>query len=191
MSKDRQAGFPTSAGILFGLGIGGFFDGIVLHQILQWHHMLTSAGVPADTVEGLRFNTLWDGLFHATTYIFVIAGLAILWRHARHQHLRWSTRLIVGTLLIGFGVFNVVEGIIDHHLLGLHHVNETVPQAQWIYWDIGFLIWGALMILIGWYLKRSGREATAATADRERRRQPAAPRAGGRRRYDPAAGQTA
>jgi uncharacterized membrane protein len=30
--------FPTAAGIFLGLGLGGFFDGIVLHQILQWHH---------------------------------------------------------------------------------------------------------------------------------------------------------
>jgi uncharacterized membrane protein len=41
--------FPVSAGILFGLGLGGFFDGIVLHQILQWHHMVTNAGYPPDT----------------------------------------------------------------------------------------------------------------------------------------------
>jgi hypothetical protein len=24
-----------------GVGLGGFVDGILLHQILQWHHMLT------------------------------------------------------------------------------------------------------------------------------------------------------
>ena len=47
----REAGaFPVSAGVLFGLGLGGFFDGIVLHQVLQWHHMLTSAGYPPDSV---------------------------------------------------------------------------------------------------------------------------------------------
>ena len=186
MSKDNQASFPTSAGILFGLGLGGFFDGIVLHQILQWHHMLTSAGVPSDTVEGLELNTLWDGLFHGSTYIFVVAGLVVLWRHAHRTHLWWSTRLMVGTLLIGFGIFNVVEGIIDHHILGLHHVNETVPREQWIYWDIGFLAWGALMVLIGWYFKRSGRIANETTAAmRERRRELHAPRAGGRRHDDP------
>jgi uncharacterized membrane protein len=33
-------------------------------------------------------------------------------------------------MLIGFGLFNLVEGIIDHHLLGIHHVNETAPQDQ-------------------------------------------------------------
>jgi uncharacterized membrane protein len=35
---------PLSPGVLIGFGVGGFVDGIVLHQILQWHHMLTSAG---------------------------------------------------------------------------------------------------------------------------------------------------
>ena len=29
------------SGLLYGLGLGGFIDGIVLHQILQWHHMVT------------------------------------------------------------------------------------------------------------------------------------------------------
>ena len=57
---------------------------------------------------------------------------------------------------MGFGLFNVVEGIMDHHMLGIHHVNETVPPAQWIYWDIGFLVWGALMLLGGGGLCRRG-----------------------------------
>jgi uncharacterized membrane protein len=102
--------FPVPAGILFGLGLGGFFDGIVLHQLLQWHHMLTSAGYPADSVRNLQVNVLWDGVFHAATYIFVALGLAILWRHARRAHRRWSWRLLPATMLIGFGAFNLVEG---------------------------------------------------------------------------------
>ena len=142
--------FPVSAGILFGLGLGGFFDGIVLHQLLQWHHMLTSAGYPADSVANLEINTLWDGIFHASTYLFVIAGLVILWRHSRRTHQRWSWRLLPSAILVGFGLFNLVEGTINHHLLGLHHVNETVPREQWIYWDIGFLLWGAAMVGVGW-----------------------------------------
>jgi uncharacterized membrane protein len=160
MAADEQGNFPTSAGVLLGLGLGGFFDGIVLHQILQWHHMVTSAGFPPDSVENLKLNTLLDGLFHASTYVFVAAGLVILWRHAHRVHVRWSTKLLVGTLLLGFGIFNVMEGIVDHHLLGLHHVNETVPADQWIYWDVGFLAWGAAMIVIGWRLKRAGAAQT-------------------------------
>jgi uncharacterized membrane protein len=156
----KQRDFPISAGILFGLGLGGFFDGIVLHQVLQWHHMLTSAGYPADSVPNLEINTLWDGLFHVSTYIFVALGLAILWRAAHRTHVRWSGKLLVGTMLMGFGLFNLVEGLIDHQLLGIHHVNETVPQAQWLYWDIGFLVWGALMLLVGWRLMQAGRQET-------------------------------
>ncbi len=152
--------FPVSAGILFGLGLGGFFDGIVLHQILQWHHMLTSAGFPPDSVPNLKVNTLADGLFHATTYVFVGLGLVVLWRQARRRHLRWSGKLLAGSMLMGFGLFNLVEGTISHQLLGIHHVNETVPPAQWIWWDLGFLVWGAAMLLGGWALLRAGRDQT-------------------------------
>lgn len=143
--------FPTTAGVLLGLGLGGFFDGIVLHQILQWHHLLTTAGYPADSVRNLEINTLWDGLFHATTYIFVSLGLVSLWRAASKRHIAWSGKLLAGTMLLGFGAFNVVEGLIDHHILGIHHVNETVPREQWLWWDLGFLAWGVAMLVGGWF----------------------------------------
>jgi uncharacterized membrane protein len=74
----QESNFPVAAGMLFGLGLGGFFDGILLHQVLQWHHMLTSAGYPPDSVHNLEVNTLWDGFFHLSTYIFVVLGLLIL-----------------------------------------------------------------------------------------------------------------
>ncbi|RWQ73647.1 MAG: DUF2243 domain-containing protein [Mesorhizobium sp.] len=157
MMASQHRRFPTSAGILLGLGLGGFFDGIVLHQLLQWHHIATSAGYPDDSVENLRFNTLLDGLFHAGTFVFVVLGLIVLWRTAHKSHLWWSGKMLLGTMLMGFGMFNLVEGVIDHQLLGIHHVNETVPQDQWIYWDIGFLIWGALMLIGGLALARRGR----------------------------------
>ena len=154
-AKNRR--FPVAAGVLFGLGLGGFFDGIALHQVLQWHHMVTSAGYPADTVENLEINTFFDGLFHASMYVFVAIGLALLWRSAHGRHSWWPGKLLVGTVLIGFGLFNLVEGVLDHHLLGLHHVTETVPPEQWIWWDLGFLAWGAAMLVGGLTLLRQGR----------------------------------
>jgi uncharacterized membrane protein len=87
-ARSSTGGFPISAGILFGLGLGGFFDGIVLHQLLQWHHMLTSAGYPPDSVRNLELNVFWDGVFHASTYVFTALGLAILWRYAKRNHIR-------------------------------------------------------------------------------------------------------
>lgn len=149
--------FPVAAGIFFGLGLGGFFDGIVFHQILQWHHMATSAGFPTDSVENLQLNTLLDGLFHAATYVFVVIGLVLLWRTAHKTHLWWSAKLLAGTLLMGFGLSNVVQGVVDHHIQGIHHVNETAPRAQWIWWDIGFLLWGSAMLAGGWLLYRRSR----------------------------------
>jgi uncharacterized membrane protein len=149
---------PIGAGILLGLGLGGFFDGIVLHQILQWHHMLTSAGYPATSVGNLEVNTLWDGLFHATAYLLTVIGLFLLWRSLRRTTVVWSTRLLIGCLLVGWGLFNLVEGIIDHHLLGIHHVREGPNQLAW---DLGFLAWGALMLVGGWLLMRAGRQEAA------------------------------
>ena len=161
MNQDRsQRGFPISAGLLLGIGLGGFFDGIVLHQVLQWHHMLTSAGYPPDSVRNLEINTLWDVVFHAGTYIATALGLGLLWRQARRAHARWLAKLLAGSMLIGFGAFNLVEGLVNHQLLGLHHVNETVPREHWIYWDSGFLAWGAAMVLGGWALVKRGRAET-------------------------------
>jgi uncharacterized membrane protein len=156
-STDRQ--FPIAAGIFFGLGLGGFFDGIVLHQVLQWHHMLSS-WYPVNTIENLELNTRWDGIFHSTTYIFVLIGLFLLWRTAQRRHLYWSTKLLIGTMLLGFGIFNAVEGIVDHHVLGIHHVNETVPKDQWVLWDIGFTFSGLVMIIFGWLIMRAGQRET-------------------------------
>ena len=107
---------------------------------------------------------LFDGLFHAATYVFVVLGLIVLWRSAHRGHLWWSWKLLAGTILIGFGIFNVAEGLIDHQLLGIHHVNETVPREQWIYWDIAFLIWGAAMLAGGWLMLKAARRATARMA---------------------------
>lgn len=158
----KPPAFPTAAGIWLGLGLGGFFDGIVLHQILQWHHMFTSAGLPPDSLENLQLNTLWDGVFHATTWIFVLVGTVLLWRAARRSALAWSWRLLWGSLLAGFGLFNLVEGLVNHQLLGIHHVNETVPPSQWLWWDLAFLLWGAAMLAGGWLLLRSGRRRSLA-----------------------------
>ena len=159
-AREATSGFPISAGILFGLGLGGFFDGIILHQVLQWHHMLTSAGYPPDSVRNLQINVMWDGLFHMSTYAFTAAGLYVLWRYSRRNHVRWSGKLLPGAMLVGFGAFNLAEGIIDHQILGIHHVNETVAREQWIYWDLGFLAWGAAMVVGGWYLLKRGQEET-------------------------------
>lgn len=153
--QDRQDKFPTSAGVLLGLGLGAFFDGIVFHQLLQWHHML-SGWYPLNSIDNIRLNTTWDGIFHSAAYVLVLAGLYLLWQQAHRSELRWSHWHCLGTILIGWGIFNVLEGVVDHQILGLHQVNETVPDGQRIFWDIGFLLWGAAMIVMGAAMVRAG-----------------------------------
>lgn len=160
MSTTKNAEFPKASGLLFGLGLGGFFDGIVLHQVLQWHHMVSS-WYPPSTLENLRLNTLWDGVFHSATYVFVIVALYLFWKVAHRGRIVWSGRRAAGLLLVGWGAFNVTEGLVDHWLLGIHHVNETVPRQQWLIWDLGFLTWGALMLLTGWLFMRVARRQDA------------------------------
>lgn len=142
----------TAPATLLGVGLGGLFDGIVLHQILQWHHLLTSTrGHSATTVRGLEVNTLADGLFHAFTVALLILGVFMLWERVRGGVAR-TWRSLLGWALFGWGVFNVVEGVIDHHLLRLHHVR---PGPNEFVWDVGFLALGAVLMLLGWALARS------------------------------------
>ena len=149
-------------GTVLGIGLGGFVDGILLHQILQWHHMLTSTNTdnigvqyyPANTVHGLQINTIWDGLFHTFTWLAVLVGLGLLYSLVTHSRGRaWTSRVLWGWILVGWGVFNLVEGIIDHHLLGIHHVRSGEYQT---WWDIGFLVFGAFLVASGWLLQRTG-----------------------------------
>jgi uncharacterized membrane protein len=145
---------PILATVLLGVGLGGFFDGIVLHQLLQWHHMLSSWH-PITSLEALELNTRWDGYFHAGTYLVVIAAVFVIWGASGKGALRVDGRRLVGGLLAGFGLFNLIEGVVDHAILGVHHVNESAARESWPYWDAAFLVCGAAMFAIGVWLLRS------------------------------------
>ena len=152
----RHQGALLAAGVLLGTGLGGFVDGILLHQLLQWHSMLSSRLPPTDLV-AMKINMFWDGLFHAFTWGMTVGGVGLLWRAGQRPEVPWSTRSFVGALAIGWGAFNVVEGLIDHQLLGVHHVHPGEAQLAW---DVGFLVLGALLVGGGGLLVRAGREDT-------------------------------
>src|SRR4051794_24494708 len=141
------------AALVLGIGLGGFFDGIAFHQLLQWHHMLSSR-VPPDTVPNLELNTLLDGAFHASTWVITVVGVWLLLRANGAQHVENAGRVLIGGIVAGWGAFNVVEGLIDHYLLGLHHVRSGPDEALY---DAAFLIWGAIFVAVGWWLVRAGR----------------------------------
>ena len=139
-----------AAAILLGIGLGGFFDGIVLHQILQWHHMV-STPTPPDTVENLELNTLGDGLFHAATWVITVVGVFVLLASDGARYEARAKPRFFGGMLVGWGLFNLGEGIVDHHLLNLHHVR---PGPDELVYDVAFLVWGTAMLVVGWWLAR-------------------------------------
>lgn len=142
----------TTAMIL-GIGLGGFVDGIVLHQILQWHEML-SAKIPPTDYLGKTVNMFWDGVFHAFTLLVTFVGMVMLWKLLQRQDISRSGYLLTGGLLLGWGVFNLAEGVIDHQILKLHNVRELVADKE--IWNAGFLGFSILLILGGYLLARQG-----------------------------------
>jgi len=148
-----------AAGTLLGIGLGGFVDGILFHQIFQIHSML-SAKLPQDTLVNVKTSMVWDGLFHALTWITTAVGFSLLWHAGKVKDCPWSGRTVWGALFLGWGIFNAVEGTIDHHILGIHHVVERLGVS--IY-DYIFLASGIIFIIIGLLLIRSGKADTFQT----------------------------
>jgi uncharacterized membrane protein len=142
-----------AAGVLMGAGMGGFIDGIIFHQVLQLHSMF-SADLPQDTVLNIKTSMVWDGLFHLFTWVSTAISIKLLWDAAKNREVPLSGLTLWGSLLMGWGIFNLVEGIVDHHLLGIHHVVERLGQSVY---DYIFLASGALLFIIGAALIRQGK----------------------------------
>lgn len=145
----RAAAFP---GILIGAGLGAFVDGVLIHQILQWHHMRSGDGAAGGeslgTVAGLEANTLADGLFHAAAWVAVLVGVVLLWRRAPGPRASARDgRRLAGLLVLGWGLFNLAEGLVNHHLLRVHHVRDDLGGP--VEWDLGFLAVSAGLVVAG------------------------------------------
>lgn len=134
--------------------MGGFVDGILFHQVLQIHNMI-SARKPPTTVANLEQAMVFDGLFHVLTWITTAVGLGMLHRAGRlalRGRSVWSARVLLGGMLMGWGTFNLVEGVIDHHVLHVHHVVERMGGVS--VYDWLFLASGAVLAGIGWLVVR-------------------------------------
>ena len=100
-----------SAGLLLGMGLGGFAETLLLQQV--------------------------DTLIHAAAWAAMFGGVIALWRAIRGPGRLPRTRTLLGYLLVGWGVFNLAEGLVAHHVLELHYVH-------WLY-----VIAGGALVLAG------------------------------------------
>ena len=157
--------FPIAPGILLGIGFGGFLDGIVLHQILQWHHMVSAEGCcPASSLAGLEDNTLADGIFHAVTWLVALAGSLVAVKAWRDGRLGPPWLAHAGALLAGWGVFNLLDSL-NHFVLGLHHIRDDLGGP--VGWDLGFLVFALLLLAVGAVAIHSSLRASARGPGRE------------------------
>ena len=140
------------AGTVMGVGMGGFVDGILFHQILQLHNMLSN-WVVRDSLVHEQINMFWDGIFHAFTWTAVALGLALLWKAIKLPGTLLSGQALWGSLLVGWGLFNFVEGSVDHEILQVHHVYQN---GNHVLWDMVFLASGPVLMALGAALIRRG-----------------------------------
>lgn len=150
-----QAHIPlAAASVVLGIAVGGFCDGIVFHEILQWHGMLTNK-IAANTLINKNVNVFWDGIFFGFIWITTIIGLYLLWQLLHRPFINRSGLLLSGGMFLGWGIFNFAEGLINHHILGLHNIREASANPE--SWNYGFLAFSVLLILLGYILIKKGK----------------------------------
>lgn len=120
-------------GGIFGFGLGALVDVLVFHLILRWHHLLSAIYAPT-SLEGLRTNVYYDGLFSLLAVGVMLLGLALLWQGMNRSTERMSALNLLGSLLVGAGAFNIFDGVVDHYVFNLHHVvhGSNALNPHWI-----------------------------------------------------------
>ncbi|WP_173930959.1 DUF2243 domain-containing protein [Chelativorans sp. Marseille-P2723] len=141
------------AGYVLGFAIGGFFDGILLHQILQWHHLLS--GLEGGRFGDLRFQIMADGAFHLVMYVALMLGLLLLWRSRANFVQPAADRALAANALIGFGFWHILDGIVSHWVLGIHRIRMDTDIP--LLWDlVWFVLFGVAFVIAGYLMRRSG-----------------------------------
>lgn len=144
MLKSKNIGI-----VMIGLGMGGFFDGILFHQILQWHNMLSNKIPPVD-MASMKLNMMWDGAFHLFSWVITFSGImVVLFRDKVNERSVLTPKYFAGGFLLGWGLFNVTEGLINHQILAIHNVKEIHNPAVY---NILFLLSGVVLIILGFII---------------------------------------
>ena len=130
-----MTGRVVLSGLLLGLGVAGFVDETVFHQLLHWHHFYDRSTPDAGLVS--------DGLFHAFSWFATVAGMFLLVEARRRGPV--SPRRWWGGLLVGAGAFNLYDGLVQHKLLDLHQIRYGVDLTpyDWAWNVVALLALGA------------------------------------------------
>lgn len=160
-APDRQVDEPIPRGkralrfvpgLVLGVGFGAMLDGLLFHELLQWHHFLSDVeGYSMHTMEGLEENTLADGLFHLFAMVVSFIGVVLLWRAGRDGALP-DSRITIGAVVIGWAAFDIVDGLVIHLLLSLHHLYQDDFQVGS---DLVYVAANVVLGVLGYLFARS------------------------------------
>lgn len=150
------------AGAIIGFSLGGFFDGILLHQVLQWHHLFSL--VPGERWRDIQNQILMDGWFHVLHYLIALVGLWLLWTARAGFAGLGSDRRLLGAALLGFSLWQFVDVVLFHWVLMIHRIRVDVPAP--LAYDLGWLLaFGVTTLCAGLWLWR-GRGGTGGPGGR-------------------------
>ncbi|TDC51066.1 DUF2243 domain-containing protein [Jiangella ureilytica] len=139
-------------GAMIGAALMAAVDEIVFHQLLGWHHFYDRS-----SSDVALFS---DGVLHAAELVLLVAGFTLLaGLHRRHDV---ASGAAWAGVLLGAGVFQLWDGVVDHKVLRVHQVRYGVDLLPY---DVVWNLAGAVLVAAG-----------AALAWRQRRREaPARP----------------
>jgi uncharacterized membrane protein len=140
----RAASLPTAA-LFTGMGIAGaVLDGLLIQQLLGWHPLTPEP-------EGARAAA---SLFFVATLATLLVGLDLLFRiPAETRRKKW--RDIAGWALLGVGLFELMVGLGDHHIVAVRHLRPHASSVA--LWDLAYLALGLAFLLAGALLLRRRR----------------------------------
>jgi uncharacterized membrane protein len=104
------------AALLLGFGLGAFFEGILLHNVA--------------------------GFLYLAAWAITVGGIVLLWSALRGPGPLPSGRAFVGSYVIGWGGFNIVEALARHDL-----------SRDWLLFGTG-----VGFVLLGVFLRRMQEE---------------------------------
>ncbi|WP_440769288.1 DUF2243 domain-containing protein [Natronorubrum sp. DTA28] len=148
-TADRTRRRLLLSGGTIGFGFGAVVDVVIFHLTLQAHHLFSGFYDPY-SLDGLRTNVMFDGLFLLAMLSIMVVGFGLLWRVVNGTDRRFSTLSLVGSVVVGMGVFNVIDGVVSHYVFDLHNVVHGTEA-----WNPPWLVVSVLMLALGLVILRA------------------------------------
>jgi uncharacterized membrane protein len=125
-SPAHRTSRSITTGLLIGVGVAAFIDETVFHQLLHWHHFYDKSTPDVGLMS--------DGIFHAGGFLAIVTGL-FMFADLQRRHATSTTR-VVGAAFLGWGTFQLYDGLIQHKVFKLHEIRYGVDLLPYdLTWD--------------------------------------------------------